>query len=336
MSCPHEEVTTDNLESGYVMWQDDASFIVITDANASMWSGGDTPCAALALVQNDLHTNRKGEFSPNGRYQAVTTSTPDGQLLHNTVIITDTLTNQMTVTYTWDTSVHAVKGGPNWLTNELYLIGQTFPQDILYLSLPNGQVGNVLTDLLKQKIEDQEATWWLFSQTDPTTEAYHLLLQWWGGESTWSPLLLYHSELDQVEELPFYRARPFNSTNAVYGFSPDGRWLLVGNPVGGSDPANDSGQDYWIRPIDSPNNSFIQISAQAALGGMSGEGEQMAFIENHNSIYVVTFPDGQLLSQWFMPGYVVDRLWWAPDGIHLAVWGIDQETGQEALFVLTP
>lgn len=334
--CQQAEIVAPSLESGSVSWQADGNVIVVSGLNQDAWIGA--PCEALASTENGSHPDEKGELSPNGRYHAVTTFTSEGQLLHYTVTITDTIAHQNIITFSWKASVHAVKGGPSWLTNDLYLIGQTFQQGVLYLSLPNGQIGNVLTDLIGIETYDKETTWWVFSQSQPSTGAYHLLLQWWGGSTAWSPLLLYHGERDQVEELPFYKARHFSpsNTSALSGFSPDGQWLIVGHLVEGGDPANDPGQDYWVRPVDPPGGSFVQVVNQAVLGGLSSHGHRLALFHDNSLIQIVSFPEGEMLSQWPIPGYDVDRLWWSPDDARLALWGIDVESGQEVLFVIEP
>lgn len=332
--CQHEEIIAQNLESGTIIWQNDNKVVVVPGLEEEAMTGA--PCERFFPLENGPSLEGKGEVSPDGHYRAVTTFTSEGQLIHNTVTITDTATNKTILTFFWEASVHAVRGGPSWLTNDLYLIGQTYQQGLLYLSVPDGQTGNVLTDLMGIENYDEETVWWVFSHVETAIDKFHILLQWWGGPTQWPPLLLYHSESALVENLPFYKARPFSIYSSLYGFSPDGLWLLVGNPVEGGNPAEDSGEDYWLRSVDPPGGSFVQLANQAALGGLSNNGQMTAFLHANNSIQIVSFPDGQLLSQWQTPGYEVDRLWWSADSSGLIAWGINLESGQHTLFVIQP
>ena len=332
--CQPEEVVAKNLESGTVIWQNDNRAIVIPGLKGGALVG--VPCEGFAPMENGSLYEIKGEVSPDGHYRAVMAFTSEDQLIHNTVTITDTTTNETILTFLWDTSVHAVRSGPSWLTNDLYLIGQTYQQGVLYLSVPDGQTGNVLTDLMGIETYDEGTVWWVFSQADPATGQYHILLQWWGGPTEWPPLLLYHGEMGMVEELPFYKTRSFGTTIFSSGFSPDGHWLLTGNPVEGGNPAEDSGQDYWLRLLDPPDGSFVQLVNRAGLERLSPNGQTIVFLHTTSSIQLVSFPDGQFLNQWQTPGYEVDRLWWSPDSSRLVAWGFNLESGQHALFVIQP
>lgn len=332
--CSHEELIAPNLGSGQVLWQGDGQAVVILSPGEGAFAG--LPCGAFDPIENDPLSEIWGELSPDGHYLARLIHASKGQLITYTVTITDTATNQTVATYSWDASIYLTGSGPGWLNNELYLLGQTYQQGVLYLSVLDGQTRNVLTELMGIEIYDEETVWWVMSQSDPATGAYHLLLEWRGGPTDWPPLLLYHSELDLVEELPFYKVRPFDNDNNVtlYGFSPSGQWLLVGNPVEGGNPAADSGQDYWLRMVDPPGGSFVQMENQAGLGGMSSNGEMIAFLHDNSYVDILSFPEGELLSEWHMPDYDVDRLWWSPNSSRLIVWGINPESGQHALFAI--
>jgi hypothetical protein len=143
--------------------------------------------------------------------------------------------------------------------------------------------------------------------------------------------LLYHSELDLVEELLFYKARVC-SRGECRGLLPAGRWLLIGNAVGEGDPANDEGRDNWLRSADPPGSEAMEIVSRAELGGLSPTGEQIARSQSSGSIQVLTFPERQILGEWHAAGHRLADIWWSPDGSHLAVAAADPEV----LFVIDP
>jgi hypothetical protein len=189
-----------------------------------------------------------------------------------------------------------------------------------------------LTDLLELDAEYLDNTWSVFTHPEPAAGEvgeYHLLLQWESGLSR-LPLLLYHSELDQVEELPFYHAQPFALAipGGFYGFSPDGQWVLLG------EPAPEGGAGYWLRPVD-PVGTLAARFGQAlgTFQDLSPQAHQAVFY-NQRFLQIVSFPAGELLSKWETPGYYLNGVSWSPDGTRLAAWGQNLESGTDGLFFL--
>ncbi len=195
--CRHEELTVPDIWSGWLIWQDSRS--VVARWNEEAHSG--SPCEAFAPLEGFVDPDPGNSLPPDGRYLAETSIESEEQLLHNVTTITEVATGISVIIQSWDSSVHAVQRGPRWLNSQLYLIGQTLDQGVLYASVAERRVGNLLTDLFHLEGEQVENLWSVFSHADPSNGNYHILLQWWGGPAS-SPLLLYHSELDQVEELP--------------------------------------------------------------------------------------------------------------------------------------
>ena len=143
------------------------------------------------------------------------------------------------------------------------------------------------------------------------------------------PLLLYHSELDLVEELPFNRSWLQNG----WTFSPDGKWLLLSQP---SSQENET-DEIWIRSVDPPGSTAVQITEGGGLAGfgMTTDGDRLALIQSP-FLQVNDFPRGEVLGRWRTPGYFIDRLWWSPDGNCVVVQGFQVSSNQGALFVVEP
>jgi len=328
--CQHGDVVAQEFWDGRVVWQEGARVIV---AVGEATFGG-MPCEAFSPIEQGIISDAGSNVSPGGRYRARTLSERQGQTLYNTTTITDTTTGEVVITVPWVSSIHALRRGPGWLNSELYLIGQTFDQGVLYISAADGSTGSVLTDLLGMDSRFEENQWWVFSHADPATGEYHILLQWWGGVAQ-LPLVLYHAELGQFEVLPFYSAWPFDAMDSdPYAFSPDGEWLLVGDAVFEDRPPEAIGEDYWLRPVDSPGSRAIKVGEGLAVGAMSDKAQKIAFYDQR-FIYIHGFPDGELLSRWSANDFLMP-VEWSPDGKWLAAVGMFHGRGRETLFVIEP
>jgi len=256
---------------------------------------------------------------------------------HVVTTITDLTTGQIIATVSYDSSyADAWRGGPQWLNNEAYLIPPAIDEGILYVSLPDGKVGNLVTDFLGLDPAYVLQYRSVFSQVDPATGAYHLLLKWEGGPTP-LPLLLYHSELDEIETLPFYGA--WGIYSGIPGIFPDGEWLLLSDPVG-DEPSLEKSGGVWLRPVDPPGSEAIQLyegKMSPADNGLSLVSQRMAFVNNGKVVYLLSFPDGVFLSRWSARGYdSLQPAAWSPDGSRLAAWGLNDASGQTALFVVEP
>lgn len=293
------------------------------------------------------------DISPNGRYRTET------RLIrwigegggYETLTIADAAVGQTITTVSYVDSSNFRWAGQGWLNNELYLIGQTGDQGVLYVSLPEGRIGHLLPDFFGLAAREEEDVCLVDRQADPATGKYHLLLQLC-EEGRGLPLLLYHSELDQVEEVAFYFAWPFFDSSS---FTPDGQWLLLGDPIEKGEPGVSI--NYWLRLVDPPGSTAIEIIPGVEFDGLSGQGQQMAEIVaeavlhswmfcrlsgqaqqmafcRDNSVRILSFPDGKLLGQWSTASYDVRYLWWSPDGNRAVATGFDAQTEKEALFAI--
>jgi hypothetical protein len=250
------------------------------------------------------------------------------EAMYKTLTIAEPATGRTIATVSYVDSPHFGWAGQGWLNDELYLIGKTVDQGVLYVSLPEGRIGRLLPDLLGLDASEEEYVVYLCRQANPATGEYHLLLVRYRDDTGRLPPLLYHSELDQEEELAFY------DVQAVFdgsSFTPDGKWLLLSNPIAEGEPGPSS--DYWLRPVDPPGSAAVEIPRGMDFGGFSSEAQKMAFV-GRSSVFLLSFPDGKLLSRWTAPSYYVDRLWWSPDGSRFVAMGFPALTGNEALFVI--
>ncbi len=326
-ACQHAEVSAQDLDSGSVLWQADGRAIAVLYPQQETLSG--VPCETFAPVENiplpDHNTHVYD--SPDGRYRAkVSIVRLEEASFYTDVTITDLETGQPVVTTSYIDSPHIV-GRPMWLNNELFLIGKTVDQGIHYIALPEGQVGNVFPDLLGLEAGGEEQIWRVDGHAGPATGEYHLLLVGLKGASG-SPLLLYHSEIDRLEEIPFYSTWFLLDGTS---FSPDGKWLFVGDPFEKGEPGPSN--DYWLRLVDPPGSTAVEITHDLGPGGLSIQAQKMAFFA-YSSIHIFGFPDARLISQWNAPGYDVQSTWWSPDGSRLIAMGSDNQTGGDALFVI--
>ncbi|MCI0555122.1 MAG: hypothetical protein L0287_29595 [Anaerolineae bacterium] len=322
--CQHNEISADDIESGNVRWLENGNAIVFQDPRGDVLGG--VPCGVFSSVENATTLKKEIEHvSPDGRYRADTSiSGWEGELMHNITTITEISTNQIAVSVKWDGSPH-VWAESGWLNNELYLVGLDVNSGALYVSAPDNKVGNVVSDFLG--IKDIGYISHIGRHAETTTGEYHLLIELWNGPPG-SPLLLYHSELDLVEELPFYRSWIVNGSS----ISPDGEWLFISYP---SLKTNDETTDFWIRSVDPPDSVALQLAEGMGFVGFSNEAQKIAFTDN-TYVYILNFPNGELLSQWGASGYEIDRVWWSPDGSRLVMQGFPTGSQPEALFVVEP
>lgn len=329
-TCQHDDVKAQDLGSGRVIWQEDGSATAILNREGEALGG--VPCKTFAPVENvtlpDPYTRE--DLSPDGRYLAerIILEVEEQGFFHSELRITEIGTGRQIFSVPYIDSPHFIFGGPRWLSNELFLIGKTVDQGVLYYSVRDDRVGNLFPDILGLEARDEENVSVIQTQATPGTGEYHLLLEKWVDTPG---SLLYHRELNQIEDLSSYRGASFTDASGGWSsFSPDGRWLLLlSDSSGGEDP------DTWLRPVDPPGSPPVQIADQASPGGLSSNRQLMAFFRR-GDIQILSFPDGRLLSRWAAPNYDLDRLWWSPDGNHLIAYGSPLESSQEALFVIEP
>lgn len=323
--CQHDNVIADNIESGYVSWEKNDNVIAAQNLSGSAFSG--MACEVFSPTERVAISHTESSTSPNGRYRAdATISGWEGELIHNVTTITEISTKQITATVKWDGSPH-IWAESGWLNNELYLVGLDINQGALYVSVPDGKVGNVVSGLLGLDVQDVGYISRVGRYTDTAKGEYHLLIE----RSKESPLLLllYHSELDLVEELPFYRSWIHHGLT----FSSDGKWLFLFYP---SSQQNET-DDLWIRSVDPPDSAALQLADGMGFAGfdLPNEAHEIAMIV-HDYVYILKFPSGEMISRWGASGYYLQGIRWSPDGKRLVVEGIPVASKPTALFVIKP
>lgn len=326
-TCPHPEVIAASLSDGNVYWQTDGRVAAFLSGQNKTLEGA--PCTSFTPVENnpipDLH--RSVYLSPDGHYRAeVAILGWQEELIYKEAKIYDLKTDQVVAFVPFNGGA-AIMSVPIWLTNQLFLIGKTLDQGILYVGLPGGQARRLLPDLLKLDAENEDQIWRIDGYAEPAKGEYHLLLVGLNG-STGSPLLLYHSEIGRLEEVPFYSAWFFTGTS----FSPDGKWLFVGDPLKKGKPGES--MDYWLRPVDPPGSAGVEITDNRGAGGLSVAAEKMVFWKD-SLIDIYSFPGSQLLNEVTLPGYIVNSTVWSPNGRWLLAAGLPGiESMPEALFLI--
>lgn len=324
--CEHEEVDSVDIFSGNVLWVEGNTPITVQNSGKVAFSG--VPCETFPSVDSSaIFEKEEGRLSPNGRYRADTSvSDWEGELIHNVTTITEISTDQIVASLKWDGSPHAwAESG--WLNNELYLVGLDVDRGALYVSAPEGKVGSVVHDLMGLNVQNVGYVTHVARYTNLATGEYHLLFELWNGPPG-SPLLLYHSELDIVEELPFYRSWIVNGS----GISSDGEWLFLSYPAS---KLSDEIPDFWIRALDPPDRTALKLAEGKGFAGFSEESSKMVFVDK-GVVDILDFPGGETFGIWQAPGYQIDRAWWSSDGKYLAVQGFGIESDSQTLFVIEP
>ncbi len=319
-----QEVGAIGIESGGVKWLADGTVNIADYSSKKAFHG--VPCKTFSEVEFFPPSNHESSLSPDNRYRAETViSGYNQELTHNITAITEISTNQVIVTVNWDSGPHT-SAESGWLTNELYLIGlDVVKQKVIYASVLDGKVGDVVTDIMRLKTQDVGYIFHMGRYANTTEGKFHLLLE----EANQAPalLLLYHSETGFVEKLPFYKSSIIDGS----AFSSDGKWLFLSYP---SSKQNGDIPDFWIRSVDPPDSAALQLASGMGFAGFSSEAHKIVFIDDY--VHILNFPSGEVISMLSVPDYSIDRVWWSPDGTRLALQGFPVSTQPGAIFVVEP
>jgi hypothetical protein len=320
-TCQAEEVQAQSFGDGHVIWQKDGSIIALPGGFTAGEMLRGTPCGMFVPANDEILPNprTRTNLSSDGRYlaEAVIGQTVE-EVFPIELRITEFATGQLLFAMSYLGSPHLIFGGPRWLNNDIYVIGRTFDQGVLYYSVVEDRIGQLYPDLLGLESEKDFS---FFTQTDPQTGVFHILLLSDG------PPLLYHSEFDQLEELPFANVGNFADASGGFSlFSHDGKYLLLSQVTGGH---------YWLRPVDPPGSPSTQLDYYGVVGGLSPDGQKLAYLHG-KSITITHFPSGEVLAQWHASIHDIQNIWWSPDSNRLIALGHQSETNQTVLFVIEP
>lgn len=357
VTCWHEEVNAQSFAPGQVIWGEDSRVAALVSEQGAALGG--FVCDTFVPVDNPAAGDWSPtvDISPDGRYRAETRliGWDEGGGQYKRLTIVATAAEDIIVTIPYVDGANFGWADQGWLDNELYLVGQTAEQGVLYVSPSEGKVGHVIPDFFGLEARATEDGALVHSQVDATTGEYHLLLQQWHPDTGKLPALLYHSELDRVEELAYYDAWPFFDSSS---FTPDGHWLLLGSPVAAGQPGPTS--SYWLRPVDPPGSVAIEITARVDFDGFSLAAQRMGQIAANivrrgwrfcglstatdrmifcanDSVYAFSRSGAVPLGRWVARSYNLSRAgqaWWSPDGKRTVVMGYPTAKGNEALFVI--
>ena len=319
--CAQPEVVQPPDVDAHVKWHDDTAFAIVGD---EAFQG--MPCAPFQMVAGGRFSVPDVKRSPTGRFEAVTTqSPPTNQRIDYSVIIRETKSRQVITEVTWERSIHNMEvilgeeGG--WLTDDLYLVGKTLNAGIAYLSVPDGTLKNVMADFFHMPQLAPQSVAFVIGRADASSEQFHILAQRGAEPPTGPrPLLLYHSESDSVEELPYYTGwSPFPENGDSYGLSEDGQWLMVG--MAELEAAPDFVRvDSLIRPVDTIDGTALKVGDGWTHDTFSSAAQQSAS-HNGDQVTIYAATAGQIVGQWGgEEAYRINGpMLWSPDGKQLAV-----------------
>ena len=306
-----------------ITWLSDQRVIIHT--NDQFLEG--TPChndfkQVTDQSQLPASVNPSASFSPSGRYLAVNEnlSTPN---LDARTLVSDAKTNRVEQEIKWR---HLDSEGPLpapiWLNDNQFLIQSTLDRGPLLVTV--GQEAIEVAPTLfgrpsKVECTDTPCDASLAAKAAALkgTSTYHIALYAIGHVSSFSKVLLYHSENERVEELPF---QEFGD------FSPDGQALI----------GYEEGYRAWMRavdPVGSDAHLFLAQPANLFPVRWSPDGNLLA-VSSSNGISIFSVHDGTRIGFWDTGGYSVFPAVWSPNNKLLAVQGYLPNGGEEALFVL--
>jgi hypothetical protein len=323
--CKHQELNIISL-TGHVTWLEDERFIAVEGPEGKVLEG--VPCEELAPVENyESPQEDTGQISPDGRYRAeMKTTYWEGERQENVTTVKEIATDQIVFTMEWIGGAPYARADSGWLTNELYIIGLDVTQGVIYFSTSTMATGNVVSDVLGLNPQDVKGIQDVSHHGDAASGEYHLLIEFWSQPpSAPVPLLLYHSETDSVETIPFY------TTWGGSGFSPDGRWLFLSYPTSETYDY----RDFWIRAMDPAGSTPRLLESEYELGGLSTAAQKIIFAGGF-WVKVLDFPGGEMVAFFDLSGYELNRIRWSPDGTRIMVQGSPFDSRPEAIFILEP
>lgn len=324
-NCNHENVQADDIWSGWTKWQDDGRIYVGSGGNDQIVFG--LPCSPFSssdqFQPSDPRTSTTS--SPSDKYSAtLEIYRIEGPTFFSKLSITDNVSNEVVFSFEFLDGPHDFYVGPRWLNDELYLIGQTLDQGLLYYSSAQNDIGPVFPDIVALPTSEEVNITQISVHMDPLAENFHLLFEM-NDQGT----VLYHSETGETEVLEDYSFAYFDDgLGGWWSFSPEGTWLALSK----QDANQESQADMWYRALDPPGSlatrfMFLGSSAPSAAETINVGTFRQGYLE------LFAFPEGAQLGEWSAPRYWLDYRWSSPDGTYFVARGSHKESGLQALFV---
>ncbi len=340
-SCPEFQTKTYDMRPLPLTWQNDGQVIV--------WQGQmgkrGRPCQGSFQATDEVTppgASASAALSPGGSYWASTLEQQGaGTQITVTTTFADTRSGQtlQVVEYPHRGGEGSLGLGGMWVTDRLFLVGETLDRGPLLVDVQDGRIVEVMPELFgASEKPTQDLGFWTWGQAVAGGDAYHIVLGGVGLESLYPPLRLYHSETGQVETLEF----KYPGTGL---FSPDGCWLLLDTQsYRPCSPQRQMCEYYtlWARPVDPPGSLAHLLADGDYLARWSPDWTRMAmaglgswyWLPNVTSIR--SFPDGRLLNAWATGEYQARPDAWSPDGKRLAMSGSVSGEWKYALFIVEP
>jgi hypothetical protein len=312
----------------FTLWQPDGYATLVV--NGVPFAG--LPCGDFVRAPDSFVPSgyAPSQLSPDGKYRVTTVYKLDeaGNPIAATTTITDEATGAVLNTVQWRNTVGQILGwiGGQWIGSTMFMLRIPADQGPLLIHVGDPHIVEVLPELFGITFDrGASPSPFISGVIDESSGSYHLLLQLPFGN-----MLLYHSETNDIERLPFLSTGYMYSTYkfVAQGFSPDGKWLLMQVP---DDHPHGDPNKTWIRPVDGRKQTatyFGRISyglwnepmhTIAYTGSMGNPSED---------VYIMSFPDGQVLSRWHLDDATLSLLAWSPDGTMLLLQGTVSTNGQ--------
>lgn len=311
-----------------------------SDGQVTIFSGDSTirgiPCQNNFISIADYpHTDTdeaNSALSPEGGYQVSTSShrEADGTINAVTTII-NASTGEVKNIIEWKHrgGLGELGLGGQWLTEDLFLIHETLDQGPLLVTVGNGSIQVAMEMFGVTPMLDLEQENFVSVRAEGATvegsDIYHIALAGVGIEAEFPPIMLYHSESGEAEEVPFKHLW-------FPAFSPDGQWLLLDER-----PTRYGRESYalWIRSVDPPG-SQVRLLAKGTLNVLWSPDWKKAASGLPGVISIFAFPSGVQLGSWMIGEYEARPIAWSPDGESLSVQGFIPGQWKQALFVVRP
>jgi len=257
-------------------------------------------------------------WSPSEQYIGITDVAGMPAHFEMSTYIVDMQTGEVVDTLNWQhADVEGSFAGPIWLGEEQFLIEETLDQGPLLVTMGEEvtQVASTLFGI--SAAPGQRAA----AARVENTNMYHVAL--WDSTATTTTMLLYHSESDEVEEVPL------PAQTWLPQFSLDGRWLTFLTI-----PTQQSGSyEVWQRAVD-PASQAVEHLLDADTPPSPLDSTWINIVVSSAEGFSLLTSDGLAKGVWQTTPYEVHFFLPSSEGQSLALLGYVPGSHQEALFVI--
>lgn len=305
-----------------LIWQSDGKIVILSGDMARLG----TPCNNdFAVVANyESTTTPDPSLSPKGIYRATTATIRNyDETFNAATTIANMQTGNIESVVEWKHrgGLGELGLGGQWLTETQFLIHETLEQGPLIITIGQEAVP-VVPDFFGAINLKDNVSLRATAATVTDTDTYHMILSGVGVEADFPEIRLYHSETNEVEQLPAW---------GLWGFSPDGKWLLFDKRP---DKNGYESHEIWFRPVDPAGSATRRlVSGDSIYLAWSPDMTRIA-VPSPQGISLLSFPDSAQVSFWETKDYQAIPIAWSPNGEYFAAYGYISGVRQEALFVI--